>query len=627
MKKISLLSFLVVLALLPAVAQQAKDTIELREVVVTGTREATSAHGIPFTVSVITRDQVEQTHSVAVLPSAMREVPGLMLTGRSVMGYGVSTGGTGGISLRGLSGSAGQMLVLVDGHPQYSGIYGHPVADSYRSLTTDRVEVLRGPASVLYGSNAMGGVINIITRNPSRDGVWASAEAAGGSYNTWQTSASLSMRQGRFSATASAQANRTDNHRPHMGFGQTSGYLNLGYDFSSHWNARANFDLTQWEASNPGTTDQPKLDNDQWITRGAASLVLENHYGRTSGALSLYNNFGRHKIDDGYLATGGTPQTDYFRSEDALTGLSWYQTLHPFEGNRITLGFDAYHIYGHAWYIDRLTDAVVTTPRRLKQSANEQNNELAGYVDCQQRLAPQLTLDAGLRYDYHTTAGGEWVPQAGLVWQAFPSAELKATLGKGFRNPNMKEMYMYGTANHDSLRAERLWNYELAWSHRLSSLTYGLNLFYIKGDNLIQTVAGTNINTGSVENSGIELEATWHATDHLRLTTNHSLLQMVHKVVAAPTYKGYLAAHYRCGGFQATLGLQGIAGLYTEVGANEQTANFCLLDASVGYAFNRGLSLWLRGDNLLNQSYEIVKGYPMPRTNFMCGVRWDVNPQ
>lgn len=617
---------LIALFSLSAIVHGQNDTINLDEVVVTGTREASSARGLPMSVSVIGRDKIERTHSVAVLPSVMNEVPSLMVTSRSMMGYGVSTGGTGGINLRGISGSAGQLLVLIDGHPQYSGIYGHPVADSYRALTTERVEVLRGPSSVLYGSNAMGGVINIITRQPHHDGVWGSIGAAFGSYGTWQSDAAVSLRQGKFSATISAQANRSDNHRPHSSFEQEGGYLKLGYDFSTHWNAVASFDLTQWNASNPGTTDRPMSDNDQWITRGAASLMLENHYARTSGALSLYSNYGHHQINDGYATFGGTPQTDYFRSNDALTGFSWYQTMHLFPNNHITVGIDAYHIYGHAWYTDCQTDTVVTTPRRLKQSANEQANEVAGYLDCRQDLTDRLTLDAGLRYDHHTVAGGEWVPQVGLVWHVLPTGEAKATIGKGFRNPNMREMYMYGTANHDSLRAERLWNYELAWHHRLANLTYGLNLYYIKADNLIQTVAGTNINTGVIENTGIELEATWHATRCLNFTTNHSLLHMAYKVVAAPTYKGYLAANYHHKGWQANMGLQYIGGLYTAVGATEHTTHFCLLDASVGYAFANGLSLWLRGDNLLNQSYEIVEGYPMPGANLMCGVRWDIHP-
>lgn len=63
------------------------------------------------------------------------------------------------------------LLVLIDGHPQYMGLFAHPISDAYQSFLAERVEVLRGPASVLYGSNAMGGVINIVTRKMQEDGM------------------------------------------------------------------------------------------------------------------------------------------------------------------------------------------------------------------------------------------------------------------------------------------------------------------------------------------------------------------------------------------------------------------------------------------------------------------------
>ena len=143
---------------------QTADSLALKEVVVTGTRNATDVRHLPMTVTVIDHDLLTTDHQMSVLPTVMREVPGLFVTSRSMMGYGVSTGAAGGINLRGITGGAGQLMVLIDGHPQYQGIYGHPISDSYQTLMAECVEVLRGPASVLYGSNAMGGVLNIVTR-------------------------------------------------------------------------------------------------------------------------------------------------------------------------------------------------------------------------------------------------------------------------------------------------------------------------------------------------------------------------------------------------------------------------------------------------------------------------------
>ena len=600
------------------------DSLSLQEVVVTGTRNATDVRHLPYTVNVINRQTLTEQQQTSVLPTVMQQVPGLFVTSRSMMGYGVSTGAAGGISLRGVTGGAGQLLVLIDGHPQYNGVYGHPISDSYQTLMAERVEVLRGPASVLYGSNAMGGVLNIVTRSMHEDGVKTHINLGAGSYGTVQTEASNQIRSGRFSSTVAAQYSRTDNHRPNMGFEQYGGYVKLGYDISDHWNAAVDMDLTHWNASNPGTVTQPKLENDQWITRGAASLTIENHYNKTSGALSIYDNFGRHKINDGYNADGGTPQTDLFRSKDAVAGVSWYQSAQLFEGNRVTVGLDYQHIYGRAWYTNRETGKTVTTQRRLMQSAHSHENEVAGYVDFRQDINEWLTIDAGLRYDHHSTAGGEWVPQAGIVYRPVETGALKASVSKGFRNPNTREMYMYGTANHDSLRAERLWNYELSWRHSLGGFSYGANLFYIKGDNMIQAVAGKNINTGEIENYGLELEAEYRIDSHWSVSTNHSLLHMKNPVVAAPTYKGFLGANFNCQKWSVIAGLQYLNGLYTAVGKDEQKENFCLLNATVNYALCKNIGLWLRGENLLAQSYEINLGYPMPRATFMGGVNINI---
>ena len=203
------------------------------------------------------------------------------------------------------------------------------------------------------------------------------------------------------------------------------------------------------------------------------------------------------------------------------------------------------------------------------------------------------------------------------------TAELKASLGKGFRNPTTKDMYLYGTANHESLHAERLMNYELAWRHRLldGQLQYGVNLFIIDGDNVIQTVAGKNMNSGEFRNSGVELDATYRIDNHWSVNTNHSFLHMREKVVATPAYKGFIGADFRYTKWAVNAGLQYINHLYTAVGTDEHTESFMLLDAAVNYSVTRNLNLWVRGENLLSQRYETNLGYPMPKATFMGGVR------
>ena len=194
---------LAICSLTAAITQAEKaDTLALPEVVVTGTRSATDVRHLPMTVTVIDRKRLTEEHQPSVLPTVMKDVPGLFITSRSMMGYGVSTGAAGGINLRGITGGTGQLVVLIDGHPQYQGIFGHPIADSYQTMMAERVEVLRGPASVLYGSNAMGGVINIVTRrvgagvlgdlqSPVPARVSTNATVGAGSYGTVQAERAL----------------------------------------------------------------------------------------------------------------------------------------------------------------------------------------------------------------------------------------------------------------------------------------------------------------------------------------------------------------------------------------------------------------------------------------------------
>ena len=595
------------------------DSIGLSEVVVTGSRNVTDIRHLPQTVTVVDHLKLTENQRTNVLPTLMEQVPGLMVTSRGMMGYGVSTGGSGGMMLRGISSGAGQVMVLIDGHPQYNGIFGHPIADAYPTMMTERVEVLRGPASMLYGSNAMGGVVNIVTRTSEADGSHGYVNLGAGSWGTLQGEAGYSLRHGKWRATASGQYVRSDNHRPNMGFEQYGGFAKVNYDITPHWNVFADASITHFNASYPGTTSAPMLDADQWITRGAIAIGIENHYRLTSGRLSIYDNFGRHKIDDGYDALTGSPQTRLFRSSDALLGISWYQSAVLWSGARLTVGFDYQNIYGHAYYTDRQNGNVLETPN--KQSGEERNHELAGYVDLRQDLFTWLTAEAGVRYDHHTITGGEWIPQAGIVVRPLRSGELKLMASKGFRNPTMREMYLYPPSNTD-LEPERMWSYELSWKHRIASgrLQYGINLFCIDADNIIQTVNRQNVNTGELNNKGIEFELQYRINSHWTLNTNHSWLDMRQPVLSAPKYKSHAGVTMSYGRWRANVGLTEVCGLYTAIGDNEHTEAFTLLNATVSYALCHPVTLWLKGDNLLAQRYEYIAGMPMPKATFMAGL-------
>ncbi|WP_294590888.1 TonB-dependent receptor [uncultured Bacteroides sp.] len=622
------LSCILLACLLTGSALQAKaqnDTLKVSrnvnigEVVVTGTRNETDIRHLPMTVSVVGRPQIEKRYEPSLLPILTEQVPGLFTTARGIMGYGVSGGAAGGMSLRGVGGSPTTgLLVLIDGHPQYMGLMGHPIADAYQSMLTERVEVLRGPASVLYGSNAMGGVINIVTRKQPEDGVNTDINISAGSYGTLQTEISNRVRKGRFSSVVTGSYNRTDGHRADMGFEQYGGYAKLGYDIVTNWKVWGDVNVTQYNASNPGLTTAPLIDNDSRITRGMTSFALENHYEKTSGALSFFYNWGRHKINDGY-SPGKEPQKAHFNSKDKMLGVSWYQSATLFTGNRLTVGLDYQHFGGESW------NRIVATGES-KPGVDKQMDEFAGYVDFRQDISSWLSLDAGIRVDHHSHVGTEFIPQGGLAFHLPKRSELKAMVSEGYRNPTIRELYMF-TPNPE-LSPEKLMNYELSYSQLLldGAFSYSANLYYINGDNIIIAIPDENgrrqnMNTGKIENWGAEATVAYRINSTWNLSANYSWLHMKNPVVAAPEHKLFFGADFTKGRWSASTGLQYIKGLYTSVvEGKEKQENFILWNVRGNYRLCPHAQLFVKGENLLAQRYEINAGYPMPKATFMGGI-------
>ena len=597
----------------------------LEEAVVTGTRNAVDIRHLPFTVSVIGRRQIEQSYESSLLPVLSEQVSGLFVTRRSMMGYGVSEGAAGGISMRGLSGGSGRMMVLIDGHPQYMGLMGHPISDAYQSFLAERVEVLRGPASMLYGSNAMGGVINIVTRKMDSDGVRTNAHVGYGSYNTLETEVTNMVHKKGFSSVVSASYNRSDGHRDDTGFEQYGGYARLGYEFSDSWDVSADVNVTHFNASNPGTAASPVIDAGQRITRGMTSARLSNSYEKTSGALSFFYNWGNHYINDGYEPSKGETPLDYrYRSLDDMMGISLYQSVQMFKGNRLTAGVDWYRIGGRAW--NDMVDTASGEPNgEIESIADVVQHEIAAYLDFRQNFGRWLTLDAGVRMDHHSRVGTEWVPQAGLSFHLPHSIELKLSAAKGFRYPTVREMYMFPPQN-DGLQPERMWNYELAFSQTLlnGALRYGVNVFYIDADNIIMTtrVDGRprNVNSGKLDNAGVELEAAYRISGNWSVDANYSYLNMKYPVAGAPEHKAYASASFTEGRWRISTGLQYINGLYTAVSPDPvRKENFLLWNLRASVRLTDWLSFFVKGDNLLARQYEINAGFPMPGATFVGG--------
>ncbi len=585
------------------------DTIKIEEVVVTGTRTEVARKNVPLTISSVSEEQIELSNESAVLPILSQRIPGMFVTEKGVTGFGVASGSAGQISMRGVGGTAPntQILVLIDGHPQFQGLFSHPLPDAYVSSDVEKVEVVRGPASILYGSNAMAGAINIITKKQEEEGFSGNGKISYGSYNTQKYMASGGVKKGAFSIFASVNHNRTDGHRDTSEFKIINGYLKAGYELNDNIDIQADFSIADFNSQDPGTIYNPAFFGID-ILRGKTSLSVKNQYEKVEGGLIAFYNFGDHDFTDGW------------KSEDYHAGVSLYQGLQLFQGNRITVGLDYKKVGGIA--------------NRGAPGGTDKWHEVsdfAGYTYVQQSLFEKLILSAGLRLENSSIFGLETIPQAGFSFLATQNTTLKGSWSKGFRSPSLMELYLF--APNPDLEPERLTNFELGVSQHTNdrNLKADLAVFAIDGANVIEVRPNDNPpppvkrqNVGSFSNKGIELEVNWQISNHFNLASNYSYLHLDKPRLAAPEHQFYINGTYSKNKFRANLSLQQIAGLFTLTGDNPVKENYTLANLMLSYQFTNNIDFYVSGKNLLDQSYSINYGYPMPGITFFTGFNFSI---
>lgn len=598
---------------LSVMAEPADSIHKLQEVVVTGSNKTLATNLLPYTVSVIDDRQLEATGDTQILSAISGMVPSLFVTERGIFGFGVSNGGAGHIKLRGVGGDrASAVLMMVDGQPQFAGIYSHHIADFYDKEYVQRVEVLRGPGSVLYGSNAMAGTINVITKNPARNGVRTTLQSQYGSYNTWLSSATNTVRFGKFSSLVSLSYNRTDGNVKNFDFKQTDGYAKVGYDFSDQWKGYIDYTLMNFRGNDP---IYPKLSDPesediyhQNITRGEAALAVSNNYGSTSGTVRLYYTYGNHFVDD--------PR--HFHSKDDRFGAIIYQNFVPWRNASATVGFD-FDIYSGEIPVSGGKDH---TEGSMTTISRKRVVEYSPYITLSQSLLKDvIVLDAGLRMANSDKFHTQWIPQFGVSVNPGYDITIKGNLAMGYRNPSFRELYLYRMANPD-LQPEKMMNYEVSVGKSFGRfLSLDLTAYYSKGDNMIQTVDMKNQNTGRFINKGIELSARSHPLYNLWLSASYSYLNTsLDNLTGAPRNQYFIGAEWKPWKFlDVAVDLKGVEGLYVADGIDRQS--YALLNLKVNYEICRYISIFLRLENITDARYMINRGYDMPGFTILGGFK------
>jgi vitamin B12 transporter len=626
----------------------------LPDQVVTATRIPTFTDQIPAGVTVIDRATIEQ-RGYTTLVEALSEVPGLRV---------VQSGGQGGnasVFLRGTD--SDHVLVLRDGVPvtdpsDPNGAFNFGV-DTLGDV--ERIEVIRGPMSGIYGSGAIGGVINIISRKGSGD-PHGSVSAAVGAPLQVQTQANVSGASGKFDYSASVESDQqrgfdTTPQRESIYTGNRNGYrdalgtVNLGYTpidgtrLSLLLRGReAKFGLDELGEPSYDATAYSGTD-DTWLGRlGAASELFQGLW-----ETSLY--LSRAQTDRRYLEPleAADPNQSFgdSRYHGARTDLQWNNTVHlpdfgPATNAALTFAYE--HIADSS--VSRLNTS--TGGFAYQSDVHASDTSDAGHAGLQATLWRRLTVTADLREEQARYGGDAFTWRLGGVL-ALPEiwSRLKAAYGTAFRAPSLYDLFgvdSYGYVGNPALKPERSEGGEVGWAVDLPALgrrdaaTLEVTYFDTRIHDLIQypfTPVYTAENVARARAYGVESSltlrpaswllavASYTYTEARDLTDDTQLLRRPKNQasldVRATPIRGLTIAPelVYSGGYDDYLVDDGGFALST---TGPMKAGL-IANLTVTYDVTPRIQVFADGKNLANAHYEPASGYQTPGASVLAGTR------
>ncbi len=457
----------------------------MEEIVVTATRIASPLENLALSVSFIGPKEIDVS-----LKNSSTDLAGA-LPGVFIMRTGDF--GRSDVSIRGLGSRGRQSLVLMEGRPERMGLFDCTVTHSFPLHDVEKVEVVKGASSTLYGSGAMGGVMNIIPRSV-KNSLEIDLRAAGGTYETYLSSGRIAGRKGGLAGSVSGD------YRESAGHVDNSAYRGTDITARGETLIPGSLLLSVWAKYFDGykeeplrSTDDPSMVSDTWndYKRGSFDLGLKGEGDAYHYRARYYRNFGEHRFSDGW------------HSKDATDGFILYGRSEPIEGLEISGGGD------YRFQRGRLPD---------KPDAEWDKWEAGVYLETEYSHRERLTLTAGARYNYDGVAGEEVSPSFGLVWRLFDRTSLRAVAAHGFRSPQINELYMFPPSNED-LEAERVWNYEMGLRQKIpGGLEMDISVYRMDGENMIELADNPSpppmmrfANTGDFVFDGMEvsLDGNW----------------------------------------------------------------------------------------------------------------------
>lgn len=620
-------------------AQIKKDStiIKLHEVVIQSPLVNDSRKLIPASLTIIDKSTLQISPKLDLLKEAELATPGLFITGKGIMGAGAGPLSSGKISMRGLiSSSNSSTQILIDGVPMMMGLFGHPLPDAIEQSNIERIEVLRGSSSMQYGGSALAGAINIVPSNPAPNTQNIAASMQWGSYGTVNRSFSASIGKENYFVQAGYSHNATNGYRTNSAFTNDDYFFRTGMNLSKYIQQSLSLNRSNSTTNDPGTTDVPFLTITH-VQRTMAVYKLTNNYQGLKGGLTVYYQEGINRFSDGWNST------------DYMGGGRLEEQFSLFKGNTILAGMEA------KWYGGK--GSPVGFPTSTLNNVWIKQNELSGFVTMQQKAGEILAFNAGLRTTHHSMFGTTTTPSAGVTLAVCDNTSIRGLFSQGFRNPTIGELFYFPPANA-TLKPEKATNIEMGLNSKLlkNRLSIDLTLFSTKATDLIFTIpapAGSvppvkNLNAKKVSNSGIELsthlaigarsqkssniETSENSNNHHDLETagsgvfNAAMLSINYMYLQqndtplpySPKHKLSVQMQSAVKKLLVNLEYQTISGMYTDYPA-KTLANYSVVDLALVYPLAHRFQLKVTGNNLFDEKYEMMKGYPMPGRVMMAG--------
>jgi vitamin B12 transporter len=628
------ISVLALVAALPALAlpsfvlaaETAEASSEVDQVVVTAGRAADKLSETPVSMTIIDAETLRK-RQVVVVSDVLSRTPGVSVT---------RNGGVGGstqVRIRGAE--TDQTAVLIDGvklnDPSSTG-GGYNFA-TLLAGDVSRIEVLRGPQSTLWGSQAIGGVVNLITETPDgplagtatlEGGSRATAYArvgvgAGGDWGGWRLAA------GQYTTAGVSNFDEAMGGKEKDGYHNTSvsGRLDLNVNDWVSLDVRASYakgrnEIDGFPAPLFAFADTPEYGRTKEMV-GYVGARLSNF----DGALKSRLGYAYTQTDRGiYDPSSSVSQTFDSRGTDNSLEYQGTWTINPVW--RAVFGAET----ERSWFRTIAPSTFDPTPPTDRHAATMDSV----YGQLTAKPIAGLALTAGVRHDDHDTFGGATTYQAGAAWSPNDGATvLRANYGEGFKAPSLYQLYSdYGNT---TLKPEEAKSWDLSVEHSLLEGRLRGSLTYFNRDtkNQIDFLVSNYANTAKAKADGVEVEASYEINPIVTVSANYTNMDAVNRSPGAnhgkdlarragETANADLAIDLP-GGLNGGVSLQYVGHSFENASNTRRLKSYVLTDVRVAYPINQTFEVYGRIENLFDQRYETLYRYGTLGRGAFAGVR------